>query len=88
MLGRNGSTVASANMKKIKGHGVICRCARPSVLRTALHESGKRSSPSRPGVQTAVKIVLEPIFEVDFEDSAYGYGPRRGAVDAVDVPRL
>jgi hypothetical protein len=28
-------------------------------------------------VQTAAKIVLEPIFEADFEDSAYGYRPRR-----------
>ena len=36
-----------------------------------------------PVVQTAAKIVLEPIFEADFEDSAYGYRPRRGAVDAV-----
>jgi RNA-directed DNA polymerase len=36
-------------------------------------------------VQTAAKIVLEPIFEADFEDSAYGYRPARGAVDAVEV---
>ena len=34
-------------------------------------------------VQTSAKIVLEPIFEADFEDSAYGYRPRRSAVDAV-----
>jgi RNA-directed DNA polymerase len=34
-------------------------------------------------VQTAAKIVLEPIFEADFEDTAYGYRPKRGAVDAV-----
>jgi RNA-directed DNA polymerase len=34
-------------------------------------------------VQTAVKLVLEPIFEADFEDNAYGYRPRRSAVDAV-----
>jgi RNA-directed DNA polymerase len=34
-------------------------------------------------VQTAAKIVLEPIFEADFEDMAYGYRPKRGAVDAV-----
>ena len=27
--------------------------------------------------------MLEPIFEADFEDSAYGYRPRRSAVDAV-----
>jgi RNA-directed DNA polymerase len=34
-------------------------------------------------VQTAAKLVLEPIFEADFEDDTYGYRPARGAVDAV-----
>ena len=34
-------------------------------------------------VQTAAKLVLEPIFEEDFEDSAHGYRPRRGAIDAI-----
>src|SRR6266498_1797949 len=34
-------------------------------------------------VQTAAKLVLEPIFETDFEDTAYGYRPARGAADAV-----
>src|ERR1700680_220401 len=34
-------------------------------------------------VQTAAKIVLEPIFEADFEDTAYGYRPRRGALAAI-----
>ena len=34
-------------------------------------------------VQTAAKVVLEPIFEADFEDNTYGYRPARGAVDAV-----
>ena len=34
-------------------------------------------------VQTAAKLVLEPIFEAGFEDNAYGYRPARGAVDAV-----
>lgn len=34
-------------------------------------------------VQTAVKLVLEPIFEADFNDSAYGYRPKRSAQDAV-----
>ena len=39
-------------------------------------------------VQTAAKLVLEPIFEADFEDNAYGYRPARGAADAVkDVHR-
>ncbi|MCP4642746.1 MAG: group II intron reverse transcriptase/maturase, partial [bacterium] len=34
-------------------------------------------------VQAAVKLILEPIFEVDFTDNAYGYRPRRSALDAV-----
>ena len=34
-------------------------------------------------VQTAAKLMLEPIFEADFEDNTYGYRPKRGAVDAV-----
>jgi RNA-directed DNA polymerase len=39
--------------------------------------------------QTAAKLVLEPIFEADFEASAYSYRPRRGAEDAVrEVHRL
>jgi RNA-directed DNA polymerase len=34
-------------------------------------------------VQTAAKLILEPIFEADFDDSAYGYRPKRSAEDAV-----
>jgi len=33
--------------------------------------------------QTAAKLILEPIFEADFVDGAYGYRPRRSATDAV-----
>src|SRR5580658_7100931 len=40
-------------------------------------------------VQTAAKLVLEPIFEADFEDNAYGYRPGRDATEAVkEVHRL
>ena len=40
-------------------------------------------------VQTAAKLVLEPIFEADFEESAYGYRPGRSAADAIkEVHRL
>jgi RNA-directed DNA polymerase len=40
-------------------------------------------------VQAAAKLVLEPIFEADFEDSAYGYRPGRSARGAVEeVHRL
>ena len=34
-------------------------------------------------VQTAVKLVIEPIFEVDLEPNTYGYRPRRSAGDAI-----
>jgi len=34
-------------------------------------------------VQTAAKLVLEPIFEADMEPSAYGYRPKRGAQGAI-----
>jgi RNA-directed DNA polymerase len=40
-------------------------------------------------VQTAAKLVLEPIFEADLDPSAYGYRPGRGGVDAIqEVHRL
>jgi len=34
-------------------------------------------------VQTAAKLMLEPIFEADLDPEAYGYRPRRSAGDAV-----
>jgi RNA-directed DNA polymerase len=37
-------------------------------------------------VQTAAKLVLEPIFEADFDDGAHGYRPGRSA--PADVPGL
>src|ERR1700719_598045 len=33
-------------------------------------------------VQTAMKLVLEPIFEADFHDCSYGYRPKRDARQA------
>ena len=39
--------------------------------------------------QTAAKLVVEPIFEADLDESAYGYRPRRGGADAIkEVHRL
>ena len=35
-------------------------------------------------VQTAVKLVIEPIFEADFEDNSYGFRPKRDAHQAMD----
>jgi len=34
-------------------------------------------------VQAALKLVLEPIFEVDFKPCSYGFRPRRRAQDAI-----
>jgi len=34
-------------------------------------------------VQTAAKLVIEPIFEAELEPNAYGYRPKRSAQDAI-----
>ena len=34
-------------------------------------------------VQTALKLVIEPIFEREFEDSSYGFRNQRGCKDAL-----
>lgn len=34
-------------------------------------------------VQMCCKMVIEPIFEADFEDSSYGFRPKRSAKDAI-----
>lgn len=38
-------------------------------------------------MQTAAKIVCEPIFEADFVSCSYGYRPRRSATDALEMIR-
>jgi len=35
-------------------------------------------------VQMACKMIIEPIFEADFQESSYGFRPKRKAADAVD----
>jgi RNA-directed DNA polymerase len=35
-------------------------------------------------VQGALKLILEPIFEADFQSGSYGYRPKRSAHDAVE----
>jgi hypothetical protein len=36
-------------------------------------------------VQTATKLILEPIFEADFEDCSYGFRPERSAQEALEA---
>ena len=38
-------------------------------------------------VQMAAKLVIEPIFEADFQDFSYGFRPGRGATQALEVIR-
>jgi len=39
-------------------------------------------------VQTAAKLVLEPIFETDFKDCSYGFRPGRSATQALEALRV
>jgi group II intron reverse transcriptase/maturase len=38
--------------------------------------------------QMAAKLVLEPLFEADFEEGSYGYRPKRSATDALEKIRI
>ena len=37
--------------------------------------------------QTVCKMIIEPIFEADFEDSSYGFRPKRSSKDAITAIR-
>jgi group II intron reverse transcriptase/maturase len=39
-------------------------------------------------VQMAAKIMVEPIFEADFEESSYGFRPKKSAVEALEAIRI
>src|SRR5262249_9136921 len=39
-------------------------------------------------VQKAAKLIIEPIFEADFEDSSFGFRPKRSATDALEAIRI
>lgn len=38
--------------------------------------------------QTAAKLILEPIFEADFQDCSYGFRPKKNALEALERVRV
>jgi len=71
--------LAQRNGALIRGQDDRCGCA-----------SGQGIPAIRDRVaQTAAKLILEPIFEADFEPNAYGYRPKKSAQDAIqEVDKL
>ena len=39
-------------------------------------------------VQMAAKIMIEPIFEADFEASSFGFRPKKSATEALEAIRI
>jgi RNA-directed DNA polymerase len=72
-------------------HALVTRTYRPMRLRhKAIPKEGGKGTRllSIPTirdrvVQGALKLILEPIFEADFQPGSYGYRPKRSAHDAV-----
>jgi RNA-directed DNA polymerase len=101
--GVDGLTFAAIEAKGLEGwlaglrEELISKTYRPDPVRRVMIPKPNGESERPLGIptirdrviQTAAKMVLESIFEADFEDSAYGYRPARGAVGAVkEVHRL
>src|SRR5262249_22047508 len=69
---------------------LVQRCDRPQRARTVgiPNEGGQVRHLSIPSIRDrvvpgALKLILEPIFEADFQPGSYGYRPKRSAHAAV-----
>jgi len=59
--------------------------ARARVRSAVVRIAGWRRCPKSPrSLQGALKLILEPIFEADFQPGSFGYRPKKTAHEAVD----
>jgi len=59
----------------------------PPAMRDQGVARGRGRPPHQTGVQMAAKIVVEPIFEADFQECSYGFRPKRSATQALEAIR-
>ena len=66
-----------------KGDGRTRTLGIPAIRASSPHHRGPDVTGRDRVVQGALKLILEPIFEADFQDGSYGHRPKRTAHQAV-----
>ena len=82
-LRQEGLSRKAKEEPKFKFHDLYGQVLLVDTLRCAWERARANKGKDRV-VQAAVKLVMEPIFEADFHDCSYGFGPGRNAQMAVE----